>query len=63
MSLPASQYSVLDANRIERLDADTFKCYVGNVKIFNFEVCACRIEGRGGSQKAQYSILECYACT
>lgn len=29
MSLPASQYSVLDARRIERIDDTSFKCYVG----------------------------------
>ena len=28
MSLPASQYSVLDAERIERADDYTFRCYV-----------------------------------
>jgi hypothetical protein len=38
MTLPASQYSVLDANRIERLDADTFKCYVGGLHFLNFHV-------------------------
>ena len=26
MTLPASQYSVLDAKRIERIDDDTFRC-------------------------------------
>ena len=36
MSLPASQYSVLDANKIERLDAETFRCFVGGIKFFNF---------------------------
>ncbi|CAN0826040.1 hypothetical protein LINGRAPRIM_LOCUS2153 [Linum grandiflorum] len=39
MSLPASQYSVLDAERIERIDDDTFRCYVYRFKFFNFEVC------------------------
>jgi len=39
MALPASQYSVLDAKRIERLDdPDTFKCYVGGVHFFSFHV-------------------------
>jgi len=38
MTLPASQYSVLDAKRIERLDADTFKCYVGGLHFLNFHV-------------------------
>lgn len=39
MSLPASQYSVLDAERIERVDNSTFRCYIYNFKFFAFEVC------------------------
>ena len=39
MSLPASQYSVLDAERIERIDENTFRCYVYRLKFFGFEVC------------------------
>lgn len=39
MSLPASQYSVLDAERIERVDDKTFRCYVYRFKFFAFEVC------------------------
>nr|XP_043632072.1 uncharacterized protein SYNPCC7002_A1590 [Erigeron canadensis] len=39
MSLPASQYSVLDAQRIERIDDNTFRCYVYKFKFFAFEVC------------------------
>lgn len=39
MSLPASQYSVLDAERIERVDDSTFRCYVYTFKFFAFEVC------------------------
>ena len=38
MALPASQYSVLDARRVERLDADTFVCYVGALRFFQFSV-------------------------
>jgi hypothetical protein len=38
MTLPASQYSVLDAKRIERLDEDTFRCYVGGLHFLNFKV-------------------------
>ncbi len=38
MTLPASQYSVLDAQRIERLDADTFRCYVGGLHFLNLHV-------------------------
>jgi len=33
MSLPASQYSVLDAERIEHADDSTFRCF------FALEVC------------------------
>ncbi|KAF5941588.1 hypothetical protein HYC85_019230 [Camellia sinensis] len=39
MSLPASQYSVLDTGSIERVDNSTFRCYVYNFKFFAFEVC------------------------
>ncbi|XP_020223691.1 uncharacterized protein LOC109805852 [Cajanus cajan] len=39
MRLPASQYSVLDAERIERVNDDTFRCYVYRIKFFAFEVC------------------------
>lgn len=39
MSLPASQYSVLDAERIERVDENTFRCYVYKFKFFTLEVC------------------------
>jgi len=39
MRLPASQYSVLDAERIERVSEDTFRCYVYTIKFFTFEVC------------------------
>ncbi|KAK1290246.1 hypothetical protein QJS10_CPB18g01707 [Acorus calamus] len=39
MRLPASQYSVLDAERIERVDDNLFRCYVYRFKFFSFEVC------------------------
>ncbi|KAA6427645.1 MAG: (RAP Annotation release2) Galactose-binding like domain containing [Trebouxia sp. A1-2] len=38
MRLPASQYSVLDAKKIERLDDDTFICYVGGLNFLGFVV-------------------------
>jgi hypothetical protein len=38
MTLPASQYSVLDAKKIERIDEDTFRCYVGGLNFLNFKV-------------------------
>lgn len=38
MALPVSQYSVLDARRIERLDERTFRCYVDGVRLFSFSV-------------------------
>ncbi|CAA6673327.1 unnamed protein product [Spirodela intermedia] len=52
MSLPASQYSVLDAERIERVDEKTFRCFVYRFKFFSFEVCPVLMvrveEERGG---------------
>ena len=38
MALPASQYSVLDAKRIERVDEETFRCYVGALQFFSWSV-------------------------
>ena len=38
MALPASQYSVLDAERIERLDDNSFRCYVGGLRLFSLVV-------------------------
>ena len=38
MALPASQYSLLDARKVERLDAETFVCYIGALKFFQFSV-------------------------
>lgn len=38
MSLPASQYSVLDARKIERVDDNTFSCYVGELRMFKWSV-------------------------
>jgi hypothetical protein len=38
MALPASQYSVLDARRVERLDGGTFRCHVGAFRFFSFSV-------------------------
>lgn len=38
MALPASQYSVLDGAKVERLTDDTFRVYVGCISFFNFEV-------------------------
>ena len=38
MALPASQYSVLDARKIERIDDKTFRCYVGGLKFLSFSV-------------------------
>ena len=38
MALPASQYSVLDAQKIERLDDSTFQCHVGRVGFLGWGV-------------------------
>lgn len=38
MTLPASQYSVLDAKQIERIDDSTFRCYVGGLRFLGFTV-------------------------
>lgn len=38
MTLPASQYSVLDAKQIERIDDSTFRCYVGGLRFLGFTI-------------------------
>ena len=38
MALPVSQYSVLDARRIERLGENRFRCFVDGVRLFSFAV-------------------------
>jgi hypothetical protein len=38
MALPASQYSVLDGTKVDRLSGDTFRVYVPEFKFFAFEV-------------------------
>lgn len=38
MALPASQYSVLDGSKVERLDEETFRVFVAAFKFFSFEV-------------------------
>ena len=62
MVLPASQYSVLDAQRIERLDEDTFRCYVGGLKLFSLEVRVrrrCCSSFRRQTWSANACLLEC----
>ena len=63
MTLPASQYSVLDAQRIERLDADTFRCYVGGLHFLNFHVepvltLSVVVEDRGPTVKLLSTELQ-----
>lgn len=38
MALPVSQYSVLDAERIERVDESTFRCYAHRINLFAVEI-------------------------
>ena len=38
MALPASQYSVLDGNQVERLSDDTFRVFVEGFNFFSFKV-------------------------
>ena len=39
MALPASQYSVLSADQIERLSEREFKCTLGNLNFFGTVIC------------------------
>lgn len=38
MTLPSSQYSVLDGNKVERFGDDTFRVSVAPFRFFSFEV-------------------------
>ena len=38
MALPASQYSVLDAKKIDRIDDHTFRCYVNAIHFLNLTI-------------------------
>lgn len=38
MTLPASQYSVLDAKRIDRIDEHTFRCYVDGIRFLGLTI-------------------------
>jgi len=38
MSLPASQYSTLDGEKVERIGDDVFKCTLGTLDFLGFEV-------------------------
>lgn len=60
MALPASQYSVLDARRIERIDETTFRCYVGQLAFPGLSVepvltVSVTVEERG----CTISLLSC----
>lgn len=60
MALPVSQYSVLDAARIERLDENTFKCYIGSFKMFAVTVEPILIVSVIGNEKGcQIKLLDC----
>ena len=38
MALPASQYSVLDAKKIDRIDERTFRCYVNAIRFLGLTI-------------------------
>eukprot|EP00879_Flechtneria_rotunda_P004510 GHRR01004765.1.p1 GENE.GHRR01004765.1~~GHRR01004765.1.p1 ORF type:complete len:260 (+),score=30.58 GHRR01004765.1:283-1062(+) len=63
MALPASQYSVLDARKIERIDDSTFRCYVGRLAFFGFSVepvitVSVMVEDRGCTIKLLSAQLQ-----
>ena len=63
MSLPASQYSVLDAERIERVDDNTFRCYVYRFKFFAFEVCpVLMVKVEEQPNGCSIKLLSCKVC-
>lgn len=65
MSLPASQYSVLDARKIERIDDDTFRCFVGELKFVQWALepvltLAVLVEPEAGG--CTIKLLSCEVC-
>lgn len=63
MSLPASQYSVLDAQRIERVDDNTFRCYVYRFRFFAFEVCpVLMVKVEEQANGCCIKLLSCKVC-
>jgi len=62
MALPASQYSVLDARKVERIDSDTFTCHVGSVNFFQFKVepvLTLRVEVNSDGSGCEIKLLGC----
>ncbi|KAG1667469.1 hypothetical protein FOA52_012224 [Chlamydomonas sp. UWO 241] len=62
MALPASQYSVLDARKIERIDDDTFRCFVGELRFGQWAMepvltCAVVVEPEAGG--CTIKLLSC----
>ncbi|KAF3562948.1 hypothetical protein DY000_02019771 [Brassica cretica] len=56
------EYSVLDAERIERVDDNTFRCFLYTFKFFDFEVCpvllASTLEGSSEQQITSDAVIE-----
>jgi hypothetical protein len=60
MTLPSSQYSVLDGNKVERLGDDTFCVCVSALRFFSFEVQpVLTLQVQGTPRGCIISMLAC----
>lgn len=60
MALPASQYSVLDARKIERLSDDVFRCHVGRLAFLGFSVePVLTVSVQTGARGCTIALLGC----
>jgi hypothetical protein len=60
MALPASQYSVLDARKIERLSDDVFRCHVGRLAFLGFCVePVLTVSVQTGARGCTIALLGC----
>ncbi len=62
MCLPASQYSVLDGRKVERVDDTTFRCHVGQLRFLSWEVepvITVRVQVEPEQRGCTISLLGC----
>lgn len=62
MCLPASQYSVLDGRKVERVDDTTFRCHVGQLRFLSWEVepvITVRVQVEPEERGCTISLLGC----
>ena len=64
MALPASQYSVLDAKKIDRIDDHTFRCYVNAISFLNLTIePILTVAVEEGSRGPTVKLLDTRVCS